>query len=167
MNVQQAIRTKRAIREFEDRALPDDAIRTILNAGRRSQSSMNTQPWQFVAVTARDLLTRLGQAAGHAGHLKGAALGVFILVPSEGKWPVFDCGQCAAYMQLAAWGLGIGSCLGNFVEEDKARQMLGYPHDLKLVVCLSFGYPTEAAASRPLKAGGRKPLEDLVHWNRW
>jgi nitroreductase len=41
MNVSEAIRTKRAIRKFQDKPLPEDILRAILNAGRRSQSSKN------------------------------------------------------------------------------------------------------------------------------
>ena len=50
MNVSDAIRLKRAVRKFQDKPLPDDVIHAILNAGRRSQSSKNTQAWQFIAI---------------------------------------------------------------------------------------------------------------------
>ena len=59
MNVADAIQTKRAVRQFQDRALPETAVRAILNAGRRSQSSKNTQPWQFIAVRNKELLKQL------------------------------------------------------------------------------------------------------------
>ena len=62
MNVQDAIRTKRAVRQFQDQPLPDDVIQAILNAGRRAQSSKNTQPWTFVLVTEREQLARLAAA---------------------------------------------------------------------------------------------------------
>src|SRR5689334_25235332 len=43
MNVSDAIRLKRVVRKFQDKLLPEDVIRAILNAGRRSQSSKNEQ----------------------------------------------------------------------------------------------------------------------------
>src|SRR5512139_1745256 len=102
MNVSEAIRTKRAIRKFRDRPLPEDVVHTILNAGRRSQSSKNEQGWQFIAIRDKDILKALSECGTWAGHLAGAAMGVAILTPNpEGKFQdLFDVGQCAAYMQL-------------------------------------------------------------------
>src|SRR5690349_21022457 len=112
MNVSEAVRTKRAVRKFSDQPLPQDAVKTILNAGRRSQSSKNNQAWQFIAIRDRSILKELSTCGEWAGHLAGAALGVAILTPDpEGKFQImFDAGQSAAFMQLAAWELGIGSC---------------------------------------------------------
>lgn len=170
MEVSQAIRTKRAVRQFSDVPLPDGAVQAILNAGRRAQSSKNEQVWQFIAITDKKVLKPLSEYGKWAGHLAGAALGVAILVPDpSGKFQtMFDAGQAAAYMQLAAWELGIGSCLASIYEEDKARQLLGYPSGLDLHIALSFGYPADVAllTGQP-KPGGRKPLSDLVHWDKW
>ena len=44
-------------------------------------------------------------------------------------------------MQLAAWSLGIGSCLATIYETEKARQLLGFPLNVHLHVAISFGYP--------------------------
>ncbi|HKT40694.1 MAG TPA: nitroreductase family protein, partial [Ktedonobacterales bacterium] len=110
MDVLDAIRLKRSVRRFAPNPLPDDAIRTILNAGRRAQSSKNTQPWQFVAITEKDTLSKLSQTGDFAGHLAGAALGVALVAPDDAErhdWLMFDLGQAASYMQLAALELGI------------------------------------------------------------
>ena len=111
MNVSDAIRTKRAIRKFKDEALSEDVVKAILNAGRRSQSSKNEQGWQFIAIRDKSLLKALSECGTWAGHLAGAALGVAILTPEPtAKFQtLFDAGQAAAFMQLAAWELGIGS----------------------------------------------------------
>jgi nitroreductase len=170
MNVYDAIRAKRAVRQFQAKPLPDEAVRTILNAGRLSQSSKNTQPWQFVAVRDRATLEALSKTGTWAGHLAGAALGVAILTPNpdEKFQTLFDAGQAAAYMQLAAWELGIGSCLASIYEPEQARAILGYPAEWHLHIALSFGYPTpEALAPRPAKPEGRKPLDAVVHWDKW
>lgn len=170
MNVSEAIRTKRAVRQFQDRPLPREAILTILNAGRRAQSSKNTQPWQFIAITDKVLLAALAETGTYASHLAGAALGVAILTPDPASRfsIMFDAGQAAAYMQLAAWELGIGSCLASIYEPEKARQVLGFPAEWHLRIALSFGYPQdETVLTRPPRKSGRQPLESVVHWNRW
>lgn len=170
MNVSDAIRTKRAIRKFQDRPLPDDVIKTILNAGRRSQSSKNEQTWQFIAIRDKSVLKELSECGTWAGHLAGAALGVAILTPDpEGKFQImFDAGQAAAFMQLAAWELGVGSVPASIYESEKARPILGFPAEWHLRIALSFGYPAEESqlAAAP-KKGGRRSLDEIVHWDRW
>ena len=170
MNVSDAIRLKRAVRKFQDKSLPKDVIHTILNAGRRSQSSKNEQGWQFIAIRDKDILKALSECGTYAGHLAGAAMGVAILTPNpEGKFQdLFDAGQTAAYMQLAAWEIGVGSCLASIYEPAKAREILGFPLDWHLRIAISFGYPAdEEKLTAPPKKGGRAPLEELVHWDKW
>jgi nitroreductase len=170
MNVSEAIRTKRAIRKFQDKPLPEDVIRTILNAGRRSQSSKNEQTWQFIAIRDRSSLKALSECGTWAGHLAGAALGVAILTPDPTVkfQTMFDAGQAAAFMQLAAWELGVGSVPASIYETEKAREILGFPVEWHLRIALSFGYAAEEEKlSAPPKKGGRRPLDEIVHWDRW
>jgi nitroreductase len=170
MNVSQAIRYKRAIRNFTDEALSKEEILLILNAGRRAQSSKNTQPWNFIAITDKVILSKLSECGYFASHLAGAALGVALVHadPGEKFQLMFDIGQCAAYMQLAAWELGIGSCLASIYQPDKAREILGYPQDMLLRIAISFGFPLDSdkLTKTPVK-GGRRLLEEIIHWDKW
>lgn len=170
MNVAEAIRTKRAVREFKPDRLPEQAIHAILNAGRRSQSSKNNQAWQFIAIQDKNILEALSKCGTWAGHLAGAALGVAILTPDPAsKFQVlFDAGQASAFMQLAAWELGIGSCPASIYQPETAREILGFPAEWHLRIAISFGYPAEEAEiTAPPRMGGRKDLEEVVHWDRW
>ena len=170
MNVSEAIRMKRAVRQFKEGPLPEEIIDTILNAGRRAQSSKNTQPWSFIAIQDKTTLKTLSECGNFAGHLAGAALGIVILTPDPAKRYsiMFDAGQAAAYMQLAAWELGVGSCLATIYEYESARQLLGYPNEMHLFIAISFGYPVDQAylTTHPQK-GGRRSMEDIAHWERW
>lgn len=170
MNVAEAIRTKRAVRKFQEKPLSEETMRAILNAGRRSQSSKNNQDWRFIAVTDKSILKELSQCGESAGHLAGAALAVAILTPDpdEKFQYLFDAGQAAAFMQLAAWDLGIGSCPASIYEFEKARAILGFPSEWHVRLALSFGYAEEEEklSAVPMK-GGRKGLEEVVHWEKW
>jgi len=170
MNISEAIRMKRAVRQFADKPLPKDVIHTILNAGRRAQSSKNTQAWQFIAIQDKATLKALSECGTWAGHLAGATLGVAILTPDpmEKFQIMFDAGQAAAYMQLAAWELGVGSVPASIYEPEKAREILGFPPEWHLRIALSFGYPAEEEmlTTTPQK-GGRNSFEDVVHWEMW
>lgn len=170
MNVSDAIRTKRAVRQFTQEPLPRADVEAIANAGRRAQSSMNTQPWRFIVITDRALLEKASKLGPYTGHIAGAAAAIFILTPDPASLfsVMFDAGQAAAYMQLAAWEKGIGSCLATLTEYDQARKLLCFPADWHARIAISFGYPADAEAlTRPPKLGGRESLEEFVHWNTW
>jgi nitroreductase len=88
--------------------------------------------------------------------------------PGEKFQTMFDIGQSAAYMQLAAWELGIGSCLASIYQPEAARKLLGFPEDQHLRIAISFGYPQdESVLNAPPRSGGRKPLNDVVKWDMW
>lgn len=168
MTVSDAIRTRRAVRQFTDQPLPDEAIRAILNAGRRAQSSKNTQPWHFIAIRDKDTLQKLADSGPFAKHLAGAALGVAMVSPDpSSRWSIpFDLGQAAAQMQLVAWELGIGSCIGAIYDQAKAKVVLGIAEDLHFYAALSFGYPAPSESRSP-RANGRKSFDDVVRWEKW
>jgi nitroreductase len=170
MRVSEAVRLKRAVRKFSTEPLPEEVVHAILNAGRRSQSSKNSQLWQFIAIQDKAILQALSECGTWAGHLAGAALGVAILTPdpAEKFQTMFDAGQAAAYMQLTAWELGVGSCPASIYEPEKARELLGFPADLYLRIALSFGYPADEASltATPVK-GGRRAFDEAVHWEKW
>ncbi len=170
--VSDAIAAMRAVRRFAETPLPDDTASAILNAGRRAQSSKNGQPRYFVAVRDKQTLKRLSECGDFAGHLAGAALGVALVSPaSEGEdfaWDMLDLGQSTAFMQLEAWDLGIGSCIATIYDPDKAKAILGVPTEMRLELAISFGYPEDAETfTRPPRVGGRRPLDEVVHWERW
>ena len=170
LNVSDAIRTKRVVRKFQEKPLPEDVIITILNSGRRSPSSKNEQTWQFIAIREKAILKALSECGNWAGHIAGAALAVAILTPEPNAkfQTMFDAGQASAFMQLAAWELGVGSCPASIYDAESAREILGFPLNLHLRITLSFGYPEdENTLSTMPKKGGRRTMDEIVHWDRW
>jgi len=170
MNTLETIRTKRAVRKFTTEPLPAEAIKTILNAGRRAQSSKNMQAWHFIAIQDKATLKSLSKCGDFAGHLAGAALGIAIITPDPDiRFNVmFDAGQAAAYMQLAAWEISIGSCLATIYQHDQARQLLNFPKDMHIRVAISFGYPLEPELLERLpRKSGRRTFDEVIHWDHW
>jgi nitroreductase len=175
MDTWQAIDTTRAIRKFAERPLEPEHLNRILNAGRRSGSSKNQQNWDFIVCTDREHLRQLalvGSPSGSAGHLAGAAAAVALVTPdphtAEAPFSiVWDLGRAAQNMTLAAWDLGIGSVPATVYDHDLARRLLGYPADRWCEFLLSFGYPENPEALAWPKRRGRKPLEEIVHQERW
>lgn len=167
------ISTKRAIRTFAATPLAPEHLDRILRAGRRSGSSKNLQRWEFIVCRDRDHLKELGAVGPWAGHLAGAVAGIALVTPDpatdEAPLSVmWDLGQAAAYMMLAAWELGIGSVPATVYEHDLARRLLGYPETHHCEFILSFGYPADPAElTRPNRPGARRPLDEIVHEERW
>jgi nitroreductase len=173
MSVWDAVMSRRVIRRFADRPLEDDHLDRILHAGRRANSSKNQQRWAFVVCRDREHLRQLADVGPWAGHLAGAAVGIALVTPDPKRTEaplsvMFDLGQAADSMMLVAWELGIGSVPATVYKHDLVRELLGYPADHHCEFLLSFGYPADPAElERPLKAGGRVPLGELVHEERW
>lgn len=163
MEVLEAIKTKRAVRSFSDQEVPEDDIRKILDAGRRAQSSRNSQPWTFIVARKRELLHKLSACGAYAQPLSGASFG--IVLASSVDWS-FDIGQAAAYLQLAGWGLGVSSCLVWLGDTNQAKILLGVPDDQRIEMAVAFGYAKESG-KQPLKQAGRKPFDEVVRWEKW
>jgi nitroreductase len=165
--------SRRVVRRFADRPLDPEHLERILHAGRRANSSKNQQRWAFIVCREREHLRQLGKVGPWAGHLAGAAVGIALVTPDPSKTHaplsvMFDLGMAADSMILTAWELGIGSVPATVYDHELARELLGYPEDHHCEFLLSFGYPADAAElTRPLRAGGRRPLVEIVHEERW
>jgi nitroreductase len=155
-----AIVSKREVRAYADRPLPDDAVRRLLEAGRVAGSSRNRQARRFVALRDRAMIERAADTVYTPDNLLGAALAVAILV--RGKGPTgFDAGRAAQNMMLAASGDGIGSCPNGIADADALAAILGHGDDEQVVTVLAFGYP-----ARPVDPESRTPEEWIARARR-
>ena len=168
-----AVRTKRAVRAFADRPIAQDELDRILSAGRRAHSSKNLQRWAFIVVRDRERLRAMSALGPYCGHIAGAAAAIALVTPDPyaPDMPLsimWDLGGAAAQMMVVGWELGIGSCPATVYEHDAAREILGYPADMRCEYVLSFGYPADPAIlTAPPRPGGRRPQDELVHEERW
>jgi nitroreductase len=172
MDVWEAINSVRVIRDFALRPLSPEHEARILNAARRTGSSKNEQTWAFIVIRDRDHLRELTAVGRYADHLAGAAMAVALVTPDESAgWRntrMWDLGRAAQNMVLAAWELGIGSAPATVFEHELAGHLLGLPADRRCNYLLSFGYPADPSQlTSPNKRGGRKPLDAIVHEERW
>ncbi len=169
----EAIDSLRVVRQFAPRPLEAWAVERILNAGRRAGSSKNRQSWAFVVCRDRPHLEALAAVGPYAGHLAGATVVVALVTPDPATADaplsiMWDLGRAAENMVLAAWELGIGSVPATVYDHGLARELLGYPAGWHCEFLLSFGYPADPAVlTAPKRAGGRRPLAEVVHEERW
>jgi len=164
MDALNCIFTKRETRAFQDKQVPEEDILKILEAGRLAGSAKNRQPWDFILLTNREKLEGLSRFGNHAEHLAKASFAVVIAIKGDYFQDSFDAGRAAQNMMLAAHALGIGSCPVTLHDEAGAKGFLGVPEDRRIQVCIAFGYPAETRRKGRVK---RKPLEEILHRNRW
>ena len=160
-----AIVSRREVREYDGRPLPDDAMRRILDAGRLAGSSQNRQARRFVVVRSR--VQEVADAVYVPGNVLGAAL--VVAVVTFGKGPLaFDAGRAAQNMMLAAWNEGIGSCPNGIADADALRRALKLEDGEQAANVLTFGYPLRPRSperrppERWIEAADRVPFEQSV-----
>jgi nitroreductase len=171
METWDAITSRRNVRRFEDRPVPDDALDRILEAGRRAPSSRNWQPWDFVVVTDRDQLTELAKVWQYGQHVAESAATIALILPrsedaDERETAQYDLGQATMAMLIAAADLGIGSGHSAVGDQDQARRVLGLPEDRYAAYLVDLGYPADGPL-RPIREPNRRPFTDVVHRGRW
>jgi len=168
MTAWDAIRSRRNIRAFDGRPIPAAGLDQILEAGRRSPSSQNWQPWDFIVVTDRAQLTELARVWRGGGHVAQSAATVALIAPAadERRRAQFDLGQATMSMMLAAAALGIGSGHSAVGDQELARRLLGFPDDRTCAFLISLGYPAGRPLA-PVRRPDRRPFGEVVHWGRW
>ena len=155
-----AVASKREVRDYDDRPLPDAVVTRILEVGRVAGSSMNRQQRRFLVLEDADLREQLAEMVYVPSNVRGAALVVAIVV--HGRGPTgFDAGRSAQNMMLAAWNDGVGSCPNGVADRDGASELLGLGEDEHVAIVLTFGYP-----AKPTDPERRSPEEWIERANR-
>lgn len=162
MEVFECIRRRRTIREYKSDPIPEDVLEKILQAGRWSPSSSNSQPWHFVVVQDPSTLSELGRIATQGSFISDAPLAIVIVMENAPR-PQLDAGRAIQQMELIAWSEGLGTCfVGVRIEEQQiaVKELLNIPSDLELITIMPYGYrPTSINRT----GTPRKDLADMVH----
>jgi nitroreductase len=163
-----AIVSRRDVREFDRRPIADGDLDQILEAGRRSPSSQNRQPWDFIVVTDRQQLSKLAGAWNDGGAVAQSAATIALIAPAadERRRAQFDLGQATMSMMLAAAGLGIASGHSAVGDQELARRVLGFPEDKTCAFLITLGYPADRPLA-PIREPDRRPLDEVVHRGHW
>lgn len=166
-----AIRTRRKIGEYASQPIGDDALKQILEAGRRAPSSRNSQRWDFVVVRDRDRLGHLSELWRGAAHIADAPVAICMVAPfsenlRENGSINFDLGQAVTSMMIAAADLGIGSRHASVEDYDRGAEILGLPEGMRLTWMFGLGYPGDRPL-KPILNPARRPLDDVVHHEVW
>jgi nitroreductase len=163
MSLLDLILSRRSIRRYENKDIPEEVLQQILETGRQAPSAANRQPIHFVIVTDRDILQNLCNNLINR-FVKYAPVAIVgcadIKSLLTGKWAVVDATIAMENMVIAAWTLGIGSCWIGACNEEKVKELLKIPDKWKFVALLTFGYPAEQPKPRK-----KKPFKKMFSFN--
>ncbi len=169
MDVLDAIRTRRSIRLYHDRPVPEDLIHQVLEAAMSAPSARNAQPWHFVVLDDRAILDRIPTFAPNAEMVRRAPVAILVcadpgLELSPGYYPL-DCAAATENLLLAAHGSGLGAVwCGIYPVQpriDGFRRLLGLPQDVVPHSLVVLGFPAE----RPPDQDRSRP--ERIHRNGW
>ena len=193
MSLFDAVYAQRAIRRFKPDPVPQEAVERILEAAVRAPSGGNRQPWSFVVIRDPALKRRIGEwyldgwnatyasdpshprnavyrsAEALAHHLADTPV-LILACTSGGAGGSITAGSsiypAVQNLMLAATALGIGSVITTFHRrhEQEVKELLGIPADMQTAALIPLGYP---AAGERFGGGGRRPITELTHYDRW
>ena len=171
MDTWDAIRARRNVRSYRPDPVPGSDLQRIAEAGWRSPSASNRQPWDFVIVTDPERLQALSTVWQGARHIASAPAAIALVapVPPDERRKLldqYDLGQATMAMMLAATDLGIGAGHSAVGDQDKARAILGVPDDHTVAYLLGLGYPADRPLT-PIIKPDRRPFGEVVHRGHW
>ena len=166
MEVYDAIKSRLTIREFKPNCVPKEIIKDILFAGLWSPSSRNRQPWHFIVIDDKSILTTISGFSNYGRFLSGAPIAIAITMDNSlADRPDLDAGSALQQIELLAWSKGLGTCFVSFHEKsdnEQAKSILKIPSNLELITIMPFGYRLDKV--KGIKRN-RKTLYEISHLN--
>lgn len=191
MDVKEAIKKRRSIRRFKDKAISTGLLQQLVDAGRIAPSAANLQPLEYIAVNDPGLVAKLFPMLKWAGYIvpagnppAGKRPGAYIVVLANTelspKWSREDVGAAIENIILSAVAEGIGSCWLGSIDRKGLNALLNVPEHLKIDSVVALGYPDEIPLAEDIPGGGsikyykdasgrlhvpKRSLKDILHLN--
>lgn len=179
MELMDAIRGRRSIRQYQPDPVSDADLAYILEAARWAPSWANTQCWEFIIVRDPEIKRQLAETLPERNPARPAfsqapviiaacgrrgKAGFFKDTPAtdKGDWLLFDLGLALQNLTLAAFAKGLGTVHVGFFDSRQAEKILGVPPEATVVELLPLGYPDGAA-----KETQRKAVAEFVFYDRY
>ncbi|MHC1709391.1 MAG: nitroreductase family protein [Methanomassiliicoccales archaeon] len=181
MQTVEAINSRTSIRRYMDTPVSKETIEKLLEAAIRAPSAANKQCWRFVAVTDKEIIAGLTKYnMVFNSWLKDAPAVIVVCADPKGStdlndlpYYMWDSALAMHNLVLAATDMGLGTCYLAAYKEDKVKELLGIPENIRVVCMTPLGYPAEKVSlgEKLTKAvtgsSKRKPLTEVAHWDKW
>jgi nitroreductase len=159
----EAVKTKLDVRDFRQGSVPTSVKWAVLEAGRLTQSGVNSQHWRFILVQEPGSMKRLAADSTSGQWVSKASFAVIICTDPKKGYHLIDAGRAAQDMQLTAWDQGVASGLFTGIRQAELRRDFGIPEALSATVVVVFGYPARPIVGRKR----RKPLAEVAYLERF
>jgi nitroreductase len=163
MDVFETIRTVLAVRAYQDKPIPAEVVRKIVEAAWLTASSRNGQPWHFIVVENRETLKKLGALARTGPYIAQAPLAIVVAM-EQSPYAVSDGSRAIQSMVLTAWSEEVGSNWVGFQGLTEIKPLLGIPAEVDVLAIVPFGYPAKHLGKGKKN---RKPLAEVAHRERF
>lgn len=167
----ETMRKVRQVRQYTEGDVSDEQLNQLLEIARWTGSSRNMQPWRFVVVRDKEMLQQLGSLRENITWVGDAALAIALVSPGQNPpHEAYDEGRVTERLMIGASMLGLGAGTAWFGEperEAKAKALLNVPEGSTLRSVVAIGPFETSKDPRPTgPKPGRKPLEELVHYEK-
>jgi nitroreductase len=163
MDVFETIRTVLAVRAYQDKPIPAEVVRKIVEAAWLTASSRNGQPWHFIVVENRETLKKLGALARTGPYIAQAPVAIVVAM-EQSPYAVSDGSRAIQSMVLTAWSEEVGSNWVGFQGLTEIKPLLGIPAEVDVLAIVPFGYPAKHLGKGKKN---RKPLAEVAHRERF
>jgi nitroreductase len=170
LDVLDAIRARKSVRSYLSKPVEEGKLKAVLEAGRLAPSASNRQEWRFVVVSDETTRFGLAEAANNQDFVGEAP--VVIVACAETDEHIMGCGQACYpidvaiavdHITLAAVELGLGTCWIGAFKEEKVKEILNIPKNIRVVALLPLGYPADSSISKKR----RLSLDEVVKYENW
>lgn len=174
-DLMEMILKRRSIRKYNGEAIPEELLEQVIEAGLASETSRNTYSWAFIVVRDKDMLAKMAHARLHSALMLEGADAAIVVLGDEERTDVWteDCSIAMAHMHLMADQLGLGSCWiqgrlrecedGSMTTEEYLRELLGFPHNMRLEAMLSLGMTDD----HPRAHTKEELKREKIHREKW
>lgn len=159
-SLMELLKERRSIRKFTGDPVPMSLIEKTLEAARWAPSTGNSQPWQFVIVTNKEIVDSIKAFSPGMIYAPSAIVVLclhkdrLILSPRD---HFLDIGAAMQNMLLTAHSLGLGCTPIFSFDKEATSELLSLPNRIKPVLLVAMGYPKEKPSTPP-----RISLDELV-----
>jgi nitroreductase len=171
MDFYQVVQTRRSHREYKTDVPSEDVITRILNAARLAPTWANMQGMQYIVVNDPELVKDVWRAVNQKQKFIDAPMYIVGIISEKAsgvsgngiKYFTVDFGICFEHLILAATAEGLATCWIGWFNEKKLKQLLLIPEEYRVLGLTPIGYPRTQKG--PVE--DRKPLSEIVHYNRF
>jgi len=163
MDAIDALKTRRSVRSFTDKAVAKELVEDVVDCARLAATARNVQPWEFVVVTDAGLRASIAKASLTGLFIADSPVCVAVLC-EDTKYYIEDGSAATQNLLVAARAHGLGTCWvagDKKPHADEIRAMVGAPDNFKLVSLIALGYSDQQPTP------SKRSLDDVIHWERF